>query len=263
LQSLEKPQVKEIRATNPVIETAATVESASVSQPSQPAQPNEQVELVKETSKKYIEYVKEFGMKPSLIFRNPENQFTNALITIAIILLLASYTIFSAIKSVYNSAMGGFGIDFADLFETQTPKLPFFSIFSNAFLLFLLLLAVSVGVIFVVLKISKQQVNFKSLVGVYGTLLLPVIGVVFLSFLFVLINKVALGMALLFLGFAMAVYLYPLRIAFHNFIGELKIDVIHRGLMYFGGFSIVLYIVLTEYVISKVKPFVDQFNYFF
>ena len=63
-------------------------------------QPNEQVELVKETSKKYIEYVKEFAVNPTRIFTNPENQFTNALITLAILLLLASYTVYSGIKSV-------------------------------------------------------------------------------------------------------------------------------------------------------------------
>jgi hypothetical protein len=263
LQVAKSPVVEEVPVSNPVNETVATIESASVAQPAQPAKPNEQVELVKETSKKYIEYVKEFAVKPSRIFSNPENQFTNALITLAILLLLASYTIFSAIKSVYSSTMAEFGNDFADLFETQTPKLPFFSIFSNTFLLFLLLIAVSVVITLVVLKISKQQVNFKSLVSVYGTLLLPVIGIVVLSFLLVLINKLALGMGLLVLGFAMAVYLYPLRIVFHNFIGELKIDVIHRGLMYFGGFSIVLYIVVTQYVISKVEPFIDQLDYFF
>jgi hypothetical protein len=266
LQVAETPVLEEIPVSNPVNETVATVESASVAQPSQPTKPNEQVELVKETSKKYIEYVKEFAVKPSRIFTNPESQFTNALITLAILLLLASYTIFSAIKSVYNSTMAGFGNDFADLFESQTPKLPFFSIFGNTFMIFLSLVALSVVVTLVVLKISKQPVNFKSLVSIYGTHLIPVIGIVVLSFLLVLINNLVFGMGLFFLGIAMTVFLYPVRIVTHNFIEELKVDVSHRGLMYFGGFSIALYVVVTQYLISKVGSFmelIDQLDYFF
>jgi hypothetical protein len=280
LQVIETAVIEEVPVSQPANETVATVESASVAhstpnpapvaqtiaQPSQPAQPNEQVERVKETSKKYIEYVKEFAVKPSRIFTNPENQFTNALITLAILLLLASFTVFSAIKSVYSSTVAGFGSDLIDIFETRTPKLPFFSIFSNAFLSFLVLIAISVVITLVVLKISKQPINFRSLVGIYGTLVIPIIGVVVLSLLLVLINELALGLWLLFLGFSLAVYLYPLRIVFHNFSGELKIDVIHRGLMYFGGFSIVIYVVATQYIQSKVGSFTDLLDslyYFF
>lgn len=239
-------------------ETAATVESTTVAQPAQPAQPNEQVELVKETSKKYIAYVKEYALNPSQIFTKPENQFTNALITLAIILLLASFTVYSTIKGILKAIMADFmGFGFGDLLGAQMPGVPFFSIFAKTFMIIGFLIGLSALLSLAVLKISKQPLNFKQIVSMYGTLLIPIIGLVVLSYLLILINSIALGIGLLTLAILISVYLYPIIIVSRNFSGELKIDVVHRGLMYFGGYSIVVYVIFSQYMNNKVGPLKD------
>jgi len=260
LQVAETTAVEEVLVVEPGKETVSTAESASVTQS------NEQVERVKETSKKYIAYLKEFAVNPSQIFTNPENQFTNALITLTIVLLLASYTVFSAVKGFVSSIVGGIagsmfgegvGSGIGDILGSQVPKISLFPTFGNAFMVFVLLVGLSVVISWAVMKISKQPLNLKQLVGIYGTLLIPVIGVLVLSILLILMKNLALGVGLLILGFLFAVYLYPLRIVFRNFGGELKIDAIHRGLMYFGGFSIVIYIITSQYINNKVGPIKD------
>ena len=272
LQEVETGAVEEVTGAQSELEVAATVESVQPLQPTAnpvvatPAQPNEQVERVKDTSKKYVAYIKEFAVNPSRIFSNSENQFTNAIITMAIILLLASYTIFLAIKSFYTMATESFagnifGDDIGGFLESQVPKLSLFPTYGNVFMILLFVLGLSVAVSLVVLKIAKQLIDFKRLISIYGTLLIPVVGVVVLSFLFVLINKVGLGLALLILGFSLAVYLYPLRIVLHQFIGESKIDATHRGLIYFAGFSVILYIIITQYVTGKLADLSGLLNY--
>lgn len=269
--------VEGITQTEANEEVAATVESIQPLEPtpnpvvSTPAQPNEQVERVKDTSKKYIEYIKEFAVNPSRVFNTAENQFTNAIITIAIILLLASYTIFSVIKAFYKSPIGLGLIQLYEegaesIFGTQAFTLSLFPTYGNAFLIFLLLIGLSVAISLAVMKIAKQPLNFKRLISIYGTFLIPVVGLVVLSLLLILINKIALGLVLLIIGFSLAVYVYPLRIVFHKFGEASKIDATHRGFMYFVGISIVLYIIFTQYIKGKVVSFIElieQFGYLF
>ena len=269
LQEVETGEVKEVTGDQSEVEVAATVESLQPSVPTPnpaPAQPNEHVERVKDTSKRYIEYVKEFAVNPSRIFNASENQFTNAIITMAIILILASYTIFLAIKSFYTMATESFagnmlGDDIGGFLESQVPKLSLFPTYGNVLMTLLFVLGLSVAISLVVLKIAKQPLNFKRFISIYGTFLIPVVGVIVLSFLFVLINKVVLGLALLILGFSLAVYLYPLRIVLHQFGGVSKIDVTHRGLIYFAGYSVILYIIVTQYAAGKLAEFNELLSF--
>ena len=145
------------------------------------------------------------------------------------------------------------------------PKVELFPVVSKAFMFFLLLLAISVAISFAVLKLSKQQLHFKKLISIYGTLLLPVVCIVLLAFLSVLINKLMFGLALLVLGFAIAVYVYPLRIVFTHFGGESKLDGSHKGLIYFAGFTFVCYVIVSQYVkgmIDKIGSIMDLFDLF-
>ncbi len=243
------------------VQQTATVEnvtSQTTQQPTSTAKPNEHVELVKKTSKMYVSYVKEFIKQPSRIFQVTDQQFLNSIITIAIILLLASYTVFLAVKTFYKNTVGMAG-SLVSMFGGEfgneiLPKIEFFPIFGKAFMFFLMLLAISVAISFAVTKLSKQQLHFKQLISIYGTLLLPVIGIVLLAFLFILINKLVFGIALLVLGFAVAVYVYPLRLVTTHFGGESKLDASHKGLIYFVGFSFVCYVIGSQYV----KDIIDQ-----
>lgn len=272
LQAVEttKVEVDSIPAQESV-ETAATVESVTSSQPTPepaphtaPTQPNEQVERVKETSKKYVAYVKEYVVNPGKIFEHPEHQFTNALISIALVLLLASYAIFSTINELYNKFMKANG--YLNIFEVTTSKLSLFPTISNAFIALLVLMAISFGVMLAILKIAKQPTNFKQLISIYGTLLVPVAGIMLVALVLILIKVLSLGFGILVLGYLMALYLYPLYIVFHNFGGDRKVDVLNRGLIYFSGFSIISYIIISQYVKSKVGSFMELFyqvgNYF-
>ena len=269
LQEVETAAIEEVTEVQSEVEVAATVENVQPSEPTpspSPGQPNEHVERVKDTSKRYIEYVKEFTVNPSRIFNTTENQFANAIITMAIILLLASYTIFLAIKSFYTMATESFagnmlGDGIGGFLESQVPKLSLFPTYGNVLMTLLFVLGLSVAISLVVLKIAKQPLNFKRFISIYGTFLIPVVGVIVLSFLFVLINKVVLGLALLILGFSLAVYLYPLRIVLHQFGGVSKIDATHRGLIYFAGYSVILYIIVTQYAAGKLADFNELLSY--
>lgn len=254
--------------SNPAAEAGqrATVDSApqQPTPPAPPAQPNEQIERVKKTSELYISYVKEFIRQPSRIFQVTDQQYVNAIITIAIILLLASYTVFLAVKTFYKNTIGKASglVDLigGDIGSAMLPKMEFFPVFSKAFMFFLVLLAISVGISFAVTKLSKQQLNFKQLISIYGTLLLPVVGIVLLAFLSVLINKLIFGLAVLVFGFAIAVYVYPLRLVFTNFGGASKLDASHKGLIYFVGFTFVCYVIASQYVkdvIDQIKSLID------
>ena len=259
--------------SNPVVEArqAASVESVpspAFPQPAPSTQPNEHVERVKETSKVYVSYAKEFTRHPSRIFQVTEQQFSNSIITIAILLTLASYTVYLAVKTLFGNAIGMAGVlsnMVGGVFEGVIPKIEFFPIFGKAFMFFLMLLAISVAISFVVTKLSKQQLNLKQLVSIYGTLLLPVIGIVFIGTLAILINNLVIGLALLALGFFVAVFVYPLRIAFTQFTGESKMDATHKGLIYFVGFSFVCYVIVSQYVkgiigqIGSIMDFMDMF----
>ena len=70
-----------------------------------------------------------------------------------------------------------------------------------------------------------------------------------------------MGLALLILGFSLAVYLYPLRIVLHQFGGVSKIDATHRGLIYFAGYSVILYIIVTQYAAGKLADFNELLSY--
>ena len=254
--------------SNPTVEAGQTATVDSVpQQPTPPAQPNEHIERVKKTSEVYISYAKEFIRQPSRIFQVTDQQYLNSIITISIILLLASYTVFLAVKTFHKNTIGVAGglLDLVggDLLSVFLPKVEFFPIFSKAFMFFLMLLAISVAISFAVTKLSKQQLNFKQLISIYGTLLLPVIGIVLLAFLSVLINKLIFGLALLAIGFAVAVYVFPLRVVFTHFGGESKLDASHKGMIYFVGFTFICYVIVSQYVkgiIDKVGPLMELIN---
>ncbi len=254
-------------SAEPLIPVSKVIPEATTAQP----QANEQVERVKDTSKKYIEYIKEFAANPSRIFKTEENQFTNALITIAIILLLASYTIFAALQAFYKSPLG-LGLvsmyeenPVAAIFGNQAFKLSLFPTYGNAFIAFLIIIALSAAISLGVMKFSKQSLSFTQFISIYGAFLIPVIGVIILSLLFILLNKIVIGLFILIIGFALAIYLYPLRIIFYKFSEESKVDATHRGLIYFVSISIILYIIGAQYTKEKLGSLIsmfDQLKYF-
>lgn len=248
-----------------VNEAASTVESiATESRSAQTAtvQPNEQVERLKASSQMYWSYIKEFGTQPKKIFMNPESQSTNSVITLFLFLFLTPLGIASLIKNLFNSTLGGFGGGLLNEFGPGMPSISLFPIFIGWVIPILLLVGLSLGGTYVVMKISKQPLSFKQLTSIYGTLLIPVVGLVLLGCLFILISQVGLGAGLIVLSVVLALYLYPSLILFHQSGGIPKIDSVHRALIYFAGYTIALYLTVTQYIKSLLTPFLEMFSGF-
>ena len=262
----ESSTVRDVNDTTPVENKAiATVEGvARERRTTQTAtvQTNEQVERLKANSQRYWTYIKEYGLQPQKIFINPESQSTNSIITLILFLVLTPIVIASLIKKFYNSTLGGLQDGILGGFGPSTPDISIFPIFVGWVIPIFLLVGLSMGVSYVVMKISKQPMSFKKLISIYGTLLIPVVGIVILGCLFTLISQLGMGAGLIVLSVVLALYLYPPLILFHQSSGTPKIDSVHRALIYFAGYTIILYLTVTQYIKSLITPFIEMFTDF-
>lgn len=226
------------------------------------AQSNEQVERLKATSQMYWSYMKEFGLQPKKIFMNPESELKNALITLVLFIVLTPIAIALFIKGIYKSTIGGLQDELFGGFGPSAPDISISPIFFDLIIPVLLLIGLSLGGSFIIMKISNQPMNFKKLLSIYGTLLIPVVGLVVLGILFIFINQLGLGAGLIALSVILALYLYPSLIIFNHAGGRPKIDSVHQALIYFAGYTIVLYLTVTQYIKSLIAPFIDMFSDF-
>src|SRR5699024_4470681 len=161
-------------AVNDATEAEAELETKEVVQENKAqAETNETVEKVKEVSTAYLKYFMTFLKKPSKEQANPAANFINGLISVGLINLILSFSLYSLSK-----------IDLC-IFSSG----PSFGKFFFSSLLFLLIImAITVGLIFVTsVLFGQKKLNIQEALSIYNGKLNPMI----------LLSAVALIMALL------------------------------------------------------------------
>src|SRR5699024_6101883 len=106
--------------------------------------------------------------KPSAAKQANHNDWISSVITMVIYALIFALGYFFALKSVGGSVMSQLG----SLLGEST-SIPFTDGFLWPFLKFAILIAIAVGVTFIVLKLATSDFKFLDTVGKYGAYLMP------------------------------------------------------------------------------------------
>ncbi|MEZ0482164.1 hypothetical protein [Planococcus sp. SSTMD024] len=169
------------------------------------------LEKAKEASKLYWDYVLTYIKKPSAIFGSSAQNLLNALITLAIFFIFVGLVIHNMIEYVFQlfaSLSSGSIFSASEPTDFLTPSLV--DTFPNVFLFLLTLFALSFGSIFLATKLVKSTPEFKQLVTVIGTLLMPAILFMVAAYLLFFVGMRSFGNILFFIGLIVSFLVVPL-----------------------------------------------------
>ncbi|MBS4223301.1 zinc ribbon domain-containing protein [Lederbergia citrea] len=259
-QQNQATTVNETAATN---ETAAVytqqppVQSQAVIQ-QQPVQPNVHVETVKATSKKYWSYFTHYVKQPSRIFENQQQEFVNGTISIAVFVALIGFIFYYLIKEIAgligkfaNFVASDFPFDLMGGFKFAGPS--FFSVFSKAYFLTLIALAIITVSMFVINKYFGPGYSFKEIISVYGTLLTPFSVLALATLLIFMANLYELGFLFLNVIFVFSLLILPFYIlSTYLKTKSTGIDSVYSLVAYYGISSILFYIYFRVFLSSTI-----------
>ncbi|OMP66650.1 DUF6574 domain-containing protein [Domibacillus epiphyticus] len=179
----------------------ATIEkTAPVSEPVHREEPNVHVEKVKDRSKQYWGYFLQYLKRPSAVFGRGESEFVNGLISIGVLALFVSLTMYAMTRSITSDF---FGSDFY-----SGPG--FFSILFSGIIFTILFSVCAVLVLFLISRFFGPGYSFKEMTGVYGVHLIPSIVLMAVSLLLVLLKAYVYSGLFMSLSLTVALLLMPL-----------------------------------------------------
>lgn len=222
------PQVPEMVRGESIIRTDGATLSAA------PYENVQALEKAKEASKLYWNYFLVFLKKPSAIFENSAQNFMNALISIAIFFIFTVLIIHNLVGH-FVRLLASFTPQ--DIFSSSEPlafMMPtVMDIAPNVFLSLAVLFALSFGAIFIVMKLMDSQLDLKKMVTVIGTLLIPSILVLAVSYLLLLLGLRSFGNSLFLIGLVISFLVTPIY-AIIGFIKKQskKYDALHAVAAY-------------------------------
>lgn len=235
---------------------AQTVNSTQTAAPAYqaPSDPNLHVEKVKETSKQYWTYFLEYLKKPSAILESYDKNFVNALITFAIFSLLTALSI--------NDIIGYFigPVDeFGSMFAQESFKPSFVKILLYAVIALGVVFALSIGSLYAISKFFGPQTQFKPLVSMFGTYLIPMSLVMLAAFLLLLIDSRGIGSTLFGLGLLFSIFIMPLFLV-TTLVNQnsRQIDSFYAFIAYAVLFAIGLSIILSVFVDSTIGSMLSE-----
>lgn len=169
------------------------------------------LEKAKKASKLYWNYFLTYMKKPSAIFESTAQNLLNALITLAIFFIFVGLVIHNMVEYVFQlfaSLSSGSIFSTSEPTDFLTPSLV--DTFPNVFLFIFTLFVLSFGSIFLATKLVKSTPDFKQLVTVIGTLLMPAILFMVAAYLLFFVGMRSFGNILFFIGLMVSFLVVPL-----------------------------------------------------
>jgi hypothetical protein len=176
------------------------------SAPVQP-QPNRYIESTKKISKMYLGYFFQVLKQPFASTHNVGSEhFINGIITMILYAFLIPFTMYFFIKEAANG-INSFG---SELFGSSTPsiEIPFTDVVLKptfAFIIFIFLVALFT---FVSVKLGRENATFKETIARFGSLLIPVVAILFVALVMSILN-IKLFIVLLVFGILGSLFLVP------------------------------------------------------
>lgn len=203
---------------------------------------------VKKTSVNYWEYFLKYLKKPSHIFKVGAKEKNNGIISIILTALIFALAFYSLVKPV---------IDYLSNFH----NISFLSIFVNVVISLGVVFAIVIALLFFINKlISKEEIDFHTVIAIYGTYLIPVILINLAALLFAILASEKLTLILLFLSVFLVSLLIPLHIITRFLTqAKTKLDSYYAYLIYFGSLALSFYILGKFFADSKVMDLIDIF----
>jgi len=231
---------------NSVTERVAATQSETViPTPSQPAEPNVHVENLKKQSKMYGSYFMQQLKKPSLIYNRGEAEFTNGLISIVLLGVLLSLSLYIFMGEIFS----GYGPGF-------------FSFFSSVLVFILIAMGIVISSLFLTNKFFGPQHSFKTIMSFYGAHFSPLLIAATASLLLMLLKSYTFGNLILSAIFIFAIFILPLYLISLLLTKKSShIDPLYGFSLYVVMFSIFFIIYITILADSTIGGYFDELNY--
>ncbi|MBO0589676.1 CHY zinc finger protein [Sporosarcina sp. E16_8] len=221
---------------------AATQSEPIIPAPAQPAEPNIHVENLKKQSKMYSSYFMQQLKRPSLIYNRGEAEFTNGLISIILLGVLLSLSLYIFMGEIF----GGYGPGF-------------FSFFSSVLVFFLFAVGIVILSLFLSNKFFGPQHSFKTIISFYGAHLSPLLIAATVSLLLILLKSFTFGNLILSIVFMFAIFVLPLYLI--SFLLTKKptgMDPLYGFLLYLVMFTVLFVIFMVILADSTIGGYIDE-----
>lgn len=225
-------------------QVAATQAEPVIPTPTQPTEPNIHVENLKKQSKMYGSYFMQQLKRPSLIYNRGE-EFTNGLISIILLGVLLSLSLY---------------IFMGQLFSGYGPG--FFSFFSSVLVFILFAMGIVISSLFLTNKFFGPQHSFKTIISFYGAHFSPLLIAATVSLLLMLLKSYTFGNLIVSIVFIFALFILPLYLITLLLTKKsTHMDPLYGFSLYIVMFSILFIIYITILADSTIGGYFDQLNY--
>ena len=224
-----------------------------------PAEPNVHVEKVKETSKQYWTYFLQYLKKPSSIFDQPSSNFVHAFISIILFALILTLSLHKNISLVASPLE-----EFSSFIGQESVMPSFISILFSTLLTVAVLILLGMVSVFLISKFFGNNVSFKDVFTLIGTLLIPFIVIGLVAYILLLIGSLFFGNVLLVVSFLLSIYVMPLFVVSKLLAKTSRsLDSFYAYLAYIVLFLIGFSIIATVLVDSTIGNYLSDFGNFF
>lgn len=235
-------------------QSQASTASAPLPNHQIPTEPNVHLDKVKETSKQYWTYFLQHLKKPSLIFNHAENSFINAIISIVILSLLVSLSIYKNMSLVMQPFSG-------NDFEVGSMAPSFIKLFVSSTLILSIILLLSISIIYIISKFFGPEVPFKNIISIIGTLTIPFILLNTVAYILLFIDSLVIGNAILSISILLCLFVMPLYVISTLLSKQSKsLDALYAFLIYIVLFPIGLSIIISVFVDSTIGKYLTEFQ---
>ena len=163
-------------------------------------QSNEYIKRVKIASKMYWNYFLNYLRHPSLALKQGEKEFSNGIINIGTMAFFIGLLLFTFMKRV--------PLPFLE--ASYEPS--FISVIGSSLLFVFISTVIIVGSLFLTIKFLGPEHSFKSIIGIYGTHLIPSTFLVLISFILLLLKAYTYSNFLLSFALLFSFFIIPLYI---------------------------------------------------
>ncbi|WP_042220538.1 DUF6574 domain-containing protein [Oceanobacillus manasiensis] len=190
----------------------------------------------KEGVSHYWSYFLNLLKNPTQAFALTEKHFTNSLITLALFALIYSLSIYFLANSLVRS-FGGYFVQ----------SVPFFELTTRLIFGVIIMLAITFGSSFVMIKIAKNQESFQTVIAQYGSILVPFTGLNLVAMLGGLMGSIELTLFPLALSFILVFIFIPVL-----FVYEKASNINIKGQKVYLSLATIVLISLILYILGDV-----------
>lgn len=220
-------------------------------------EPSVHLETVKRQTKMYGSYFLQYLKQPSLILRNPEKEFRNGLISIALFAVILALALYTMIRNFTVNAYS-----FASMFGSGSSGPPFFSIFFGVILSAVVAMAVIIVLLYAINTFFGPGHSIQQMTAIYGAHLLPGILLAVLGFVLFLVKSNVYGNLLILISFAFVIFLAPIFIISTLLSKHPKgVDPLYGFLIYLVAVTITFSILLSIIADSAIGQLIDEISY--